>query len=83
MPIAEDIRKALYRRCGGQCECDMAGCKSHEPRRRCSNHLYSDSWGAFRIRPRGGDQLRNLRAVCPDCLKRIQSMPGAVVLSAR
>ena len=70
MPVAEDVRKALYRRCGGQCECTRAGCRQHQPKRRCPNNLYSDAWKAVRIRRRGGDNLRNLLAYCPDCYKR-------------
>lgn len=72
MPVSDDMRRSLYRRSGGQCECTLAGCKDHQPRRRCSNFLYSDAWKAVRLRKKGPDNLRNLRACCPNCAKNIQ-----------
>jgi hypothetical protein len=72
MAISEDTRKRLYRRSGGQCECTIHGCKHHQERKRCTNFLFSDAWKAVRIRLRGSDSLRNLRAVCPTCGARME-----------
>jgi hypothetical protein len=67
MGETEDLRRKLYRRAGGMCECRRDGCRDHEPKRRCTNVLYSDSWAMYRLMARGGNSLRNLFVVCPNC----------------
>jgi len=70
MAIDNEMRRRLYRRCGGQCECVLPGCQKHRPKQRCPNYLMSDAWKAVRVRARGPENFRNLVAVCPDCAKR-------------
>jgi hypothetical protein len=76
MPISELelLRKALYRRSGGQCECTRDGCSTHKAKSRCTRILYGDGWKIMRLRRRGPENLRNVFGMCLDCHKA-QTMP--------
>ena len=56
MPISEVVRRALYERADGKCECKMKTCKHHTGR--CGAMLRGP-WEAHRIRA-GGDYTRLL-----------------------
>jgi len=76
MPTSEleVLRKALYRRSGGQCECVQDGCSTHKGKHRCTRILYGDGWKIMRLRKRGPENLRNVFGMCLDCHKA-QTMP--------
>ena len=71
MHLEDHLKKGLYRRSGGTCECTSRGCKVHPERRRCINVLYADSWKPYKPIKKSSDTLRNILAVCPACHKEL------------
>lgn len=73
MPISEEIRRELFRRAGGRCECTMSVCSHHRSGQRCPHGLHSGSWEAHHRWAGGGDTLSNLIALCATCHKNTRS----------
>ena len=64
MAISEEIRKKLYERAGGRCECKSQRCDLHKGR--CHQKL-SGNWYAHHKADGGSDTLGNLFAMCIPC----------------
>jgi hypothetical protein len=69
---SDPLRKALYRRSGGQCECTARTCPHHAGRRRCPQPLGGDAWKAHKLQPKRAETLRNLVALCPSCFQQAE-----------
>jgi 5-methylcytosine-specific restriction endonuclease McrA len=73
MPAIQDpLRRALYRRSGGQCECVVRTCPQHAGRRRCQHMLGMEGWKIHKLQKKGGETLRNVIALCPECHRRAE-----------
>jgi len=66
-PIPLEIKKALYKRAGGRCECTMSIC-DHSGRR-CTRSLVPGFWDAHHKNANGPSTLGNLIAMCATCHK--------------
>lgn len=73
MAVSEAIRKELYKRAGGQCECTMRVCDHHRPGVRCSRGLSPGHWDAHHKTAGGPDILSNLVAMCATCHKNTRT----------
>jgi hypothetical protein len=73
MAISEKIRRELYERAGGRCECTMRVCDHHPAGQRCPRNLVAGYWDAHHISTTGGDSLSNLIAMCATCHKNTRS----------
>jgi hypothetical protein len=67
MAISETLRKVLFARANGQCECTMSDCKDHDAGKRCPNKLIAGKWEAHHKTSGGPDTLSNLIAMCSTC----------------
>jgi hypothetical protein len=70
MAISEEIRKKLYKRAGGRCECTMKVCTHHIGR--CTYKL-NPGWEAHHRTAGGSDDLGNLIAMCATCHKNTRT----------
>jgi hypothetical protein len=66
------LRKALYRRSGGQCECVVRTCPHHAGRRRCHHTLGGDAWKIYKIQKKGAETMRNVIALCHACYQQME-----------
>lgn len=66
MAVSQEVRKKIYDRAGGRCECEMAVC-GH--RGRCTNGLWPPGWDAHHRNRYGEDIPSNLIAMCATCHK--------------
>jgi HNH endonuclease len=73
MPVSPEIRRALYQRAGGRCECRMRVCSHHAPGTRCTHSLSGSSWEAHHRTAGGPDTLSNLIAMCATCHKNTRT----------
>lgn len=71
MAISEETRKALYRRAGGRCECEMSVCD--HTGRRCGRGLSPGYWDAHHRVASRPDTLSNLIAMCATCHKNTRT----------
>lgn len=70
MAISDAIRRALYTRAGGRCECTMTSC---DHRGRCTRGLSPGYWEVHHRSRSGGDTLGNLTAMCATCHKNTRT----------
>jgi hypothetical protein len=71
MAISDVIRKALYKRAGGRCECEMTAC-DHHPGSRCPQRLGA----GFDAHRRSGGELdapSTLVAMCATCHENLRT----------
>ena len=73
MAVSDAIRKELYRRAGGRCECTMKVC-DHQGR--CTRGLSPGYWDAHHRVADGPDTLGNLIAMCATCHKNTRTYGG-------
>ncbi len=70
MAITREIRRKLFGRAGGRCECEMRVCNHHPPGifgpRRCP-HTLTHGWEAHHRWAKGPNNLGNLIAMCATC----------------
>jgi len=72
MTIPEDVRKEIYKRAGGRCECVMSLCKHHAAGERCA-HKLGLGWEAHHKWANGPSVPSNLIAMCRTCHKNTRT----------
>jgi cytochrome c553 len=70
MAVSQAVRKEIYDRANGRCECTMIVC-GH--RGRCTNGLYAPYWDAHHRNANGPDTASNLVAMCATCHKNTRT----------
>lgn len=73
MAVTPEVRKHLFSRAGGRCECTMTVCTHHRPGSRCPHSLAAPHWDAHHINSNGPDTPGNLRAMCATCHKNTRT----------
>ena len=73
MAISQKIKKALYKRAEGRCECTMSVCDHHRAGSRCPRSLVSGYWDAHHRNANGPETLGNLIAMCARCHKNTRT----------
>ena len=76
MAFPQSVIDALWRRCGGQCECRRIIC-GHTGR--CNRRLTAHNWHAHHVvsvDAGGADTLSNAEALCVPCHQKTQSFGG-------
>lgn len=71
MSASEELRKALFTRAGGRCECTMKGC-SHHSGSRCP-HALRGAWEVHRLSAGGAYTKSNCLAMCQTCHRNTPS----------
>ena len=72
MTISDTVRKALYKRAGGRCECQMASCDHHRGTR-CPDRLGA-GFEAQHLNADGLDAPSNLVAMCTTCYTNTRNL---------
>ena len=73
MAISEEIKRKLFERVGGRCECTMSVCEHHISGSRCPRSLALGYWDAHHRVAGGSDDLGNLIAMCATCHKNTRT----------
>ncbi len=71
-PIPDEVRRVLFRRAKGQCECRGPFCKHHKVAERCPHGL-GPGWDGHHIDRDGPSVASNLTAMCATCHKNTPS----------
>jgi hypothetical protein len=74
--VTKDMRRRLWHRAMGRCECVLEGCPHHEGR---CNALLTRGWRAHHRTPGGPDALSNLVAMCETCYEYAHRFEDACV----
>ena len=70
MSISQQVRKDLYDRANGRCECTMSSCSHHTGRCKA---ILRGPWEAHRLTAGGSYVLSNLKAMCQTCHRNTPS----------
>jgi hypothetical protein len=71
--LAKFVKRTLFVRAKGVCECTMRGCLHHDPGVQCGYELIPGEWEAHRKVAGGFYVLSNLTAMCAECHKNTRS----------
>lgn len=71
MAVSQAVRKEIYHRASGRCECRMLVCDHNG--RRCTRGLFSPGWDAHHRNANGPDIPSNLIAMCATCHKNTRT----------
>ena len=80
MAVTKELRRRLYHRALGRCECVSETCSHHVGR--CNAELRRD-WHAYHRTADGPDALSNLVAMCDACYENARKQREACVPGAR
>jgi hypothetical protein len=78
--VTEELRRTLYHRALGRCECMSESCSHHVGR--CNAVLRRD-WHAHHRTPDGPDELSNLVAMCSTCYENARAEREACLHAAQ
>ena len=80
MAVSNEVRRMLFQRALGRCECISEDCEHHVGR--CNKVLRRD-WHAHHRTVDGPDALSNLVGICETCYESVMKAREACLLGAR
>ena len=79
MAVSNEVRRLLFQRALGRCECISDGCDHHLGR---CNEVLRRNWHAHHRTADGPDALSNLVAMCETCYANAQKLRHACLNGA-